>query len=188
MRLFIAVLVLIFSIQSWTKADDISDFEIEGMSIGDSALDYFSENEISEAMDESYEDREYLTKTFYSKNSNLYEAIQIIYKSNDKNKIIVGIVGAIWYPNNINKCKKQMYEISSELTDLFPETIKKDWGKYENNKSQKKGHYFPITFDFAGGSTAMISCHDWNEETGLDDSLKISLFEAKYSQYLEQKN
>ena len=46
MRVFIAVLVLIFSLQSWTKADDISDFEIEGISIGDSLLDYFSEEEI----------------------------------------------------------------------------------------------------------------------------------------------
>jgi len=34
MRVFISVLVLIFSFQSWTKADDISEFEIEGMSIG----------------------------------------------------------------------------------------------------------------------------------------------------------
>ena len=40
MRVFITVLVLIFSLQSWTKADDISDFEIEGMSIGDSLLDF----------------------------------------------------------------------------------------------------------------------------------------------------
>ena len=46
MRVFLAVLVLIFSFQSWTKADDIRDFEIEGMSIGDSLLDYFSESEI----------------------------------------------------------------------------------------------------------------------------------------------
>ena len=42
MRVFIAVLVLIFSFQSWTKADDIRDFEIEGMSIGDSLLKYVS--------------------------------------------------------------------------------------------------------------------------------------------------
>ena len=48
MRVFIAVLVLIFSLQSWTKADDISEFEIEGMSIGDSLLDHFSEEEIKE--------------------------------------------------------------------------------------------------------------------------------------------
>ena len=35
-----------FSFQSWTKADDIRDFEIEGMSIGDSLLDYYSKEEI----------------------------------------------------------------------------------------------------------------------------------------------
>ena len=46
MRVFIILLVLIFSLQSLTKADDISDFEIEGMSIGDSLLDFFSEDEI----------------------------------------------------------------------------------------------------------------------------------------------
>ena len=46
MRVFIAVLVLVLNLQSWTKADDISDFEIEGVSIGDSLLDYFSKEEI----------------------------------------------------------------------------------------------------------------------------------------------
>jgi hypothetical protein len=48
MRVFIAVLVLIFGLQSLTKADDISDFQVLGMSVGDSALNYFSENEINQ--------------------------------------------------------------------------------------------------------------------------------------------
>ena len=39
-------LILLLSFQSLTKADDIRDFQIEGMSIGDSLLDYFSETEI----------------------------------------------------------------------------------------------------------------------------------------------
>ena len=48
MRIFLSIfiLILIFSLQSWSWADDIRDFEIEGMSIGDSALDYYSEEEI----------------------------------------------------------------------------------------------------------------------------------------------
>ena len=48
MRVFIAILVLIFSLQSWTKADDIKDFEIEGISIGDSLLDFYNQDEIKE--------------------------------------------------------------------------------------------------------------------------------------------
>ena len=43
---FLLILVLILNLQSWTKADDISEFEIEGISIGDSLLEYFSKEEI----------------------------------------------------------------------------------------------------------------------------------------------
>ena len=40
-------MVLILNLQSLTNADDIKDFEIEGMSIGDSALKYFSKDQIN---------------------------------------------------------------------------------------------------------------------------------------------
>ena len=33
MRLIISILVLTLSLQLWTKADDINEFEIEGMSL-----------------------------------------------------------------------------------------------------------------------------------------------------------
>ena len=46
MKILLSILVLIFNLQSFVKADDISEFEIEGMSIGDSLLDYFSEEDI----------------------------------------------------------------------------------------------------------------------------------------------
>ena len=54
MRIFIAVLVLIFSLQSWTRADDIRDFEIEGISIGESLLSYASVEEIESNMITNY--------------------------------------------------------------------------------------------------------------------------------------
>ena len=46
MRVFIAVLVLIFTLQTPSQADDIRDFQIEGMSVGDSLLDYMSKKQI----------------------------------------------------------------------------------------------------------------------------------------------
>ena len=42
MKTFLITFFLIFSLQSWTKADDIKEFEIEGLSIGSSLLDFFS--------------------------------------------------------------------------------------------------------------------------------------------------
>ena len=46
MKIFIISLILLLNIQSWTKADSISDFQIEGMSVGDSLLDYMTKKEI----------------------------------------------------------------------------------------------------------------------------------------------
>ena len=46
MKIFIVVLFFILSLHSLSKADNIRDFEIERMSIGDSLLDYISEDEI----------------------------------------------------------------------------------------------------------------------------------------------
>ena len=59
MRVFLAVLVLIFSLQSWTKADDISELEIEGMSIGDSLLDFMNKSEMDFAF--LYKDKSFKT-------------------------------------------------------------------------------------------------------------------------------
>ena len=47
MRIFLLVVLLIFGIQFWTKAEDITSFELEGISIGTSLLDYFSEQELN---------------------------------------------------------------------------------------------------------------------------------------------
>ena len=77
MKVFIAVLVLIFSLQSWTKADDIYDFEIEGMSIGDSLLDYFSEAQISNSK-----------KFYYPKSNKFVGILSNIFNKNPSKEMI----------------------------------------------------------------------------------------------------
>ena len=47
MRTFLVVFILTLTFQSFAKSDDISEFDIEGISIGDSALDFFSREQIS---------------------------------------------------------------------------------------------------------------------------------------------
>jgi len=186
MRVFIAVLVLIFNLQSWTKADDISEFEIEGMSIGDSLLDYFSEEEINNARDESSKDRVFIQKTFWSKNSTTYKIVQISYKRLDEKKFIHGVIGVVSFPNNINKCKKEMEKIVSNLSLLFPNAIEKDWGKYDMPTGE--GHYFPFTFDFKDSSRAMVACFDWEKKTNIEDNLKVTLYSAEFNDYLKKQN
>ena len=48
MKKLLGILVLGLLLSSNAYANDINDFKMEGMSIGDSLLDYFSENEIED--------------------------------------------------------------------------------------------------------------------------------------------
>ena len=64
--LIIIILSLCFIIPS--QADDIRDFQIEGISIGDNALDYFTEDELENFVKSYYPNKKfYLVDTFSSK-------------------------------------------------------------------------------------------------------------------------
>ena len=77
-RIFILILFLILSIQSWAKADDIKDFEIEGMSIGDSLLNYYSQREINEALkNPSYYKSKKYVEIFLSYEKGEFDVLQV---------------------------------------------------------------------------------------------------------------
>ena len=101
MKRLLLILILTFSFQTLSKADDISDFQIEGMSIGDSALDHFSKKEIDDqASNGNYKSKKFKYVTLESDNFNTYEDIQIHYLSNDSKYIIHSISANINFPNN----------------------------------------------------------------------------------------
>ena len=109
---FLLILVLIFSLQSWTKADDISDFEIEGISIGDSALDFFSESEIKNNSFDYYNNKLFTpVQTSYLPFFKTYDGLDFDFKTNDKKYIIHALYGTVSYEKNINDCYKKMDEI-----------------------------------------------------------------------------
>ena len=166
MRVFIAVLVLIFSLQSWTRADDISEFEIEGMSVGDSLLDYFSEKEIKKKKKEHYyPNKEYYASDFTSSEFEIYELVQVHWKTNDKNYIIKSIDGIFYYDKNPKGCYKKMDEIVAELSDIFINAIKDDDGIQnhpvdKSGKSKTKTVYFYLNT----GEAIQVGCADYSDE------------------------
>ena len=123
MRVFIGVLVLIFSLQSWTKADDIRDFEIEGMSIGDSLLDYLSIDEIKRTMDLTKHHYNYLKEPlkyrevykFDNSDFQTYKTTSFIFKSDDHNYKILFIRGMKDYINKMDLCLKKNLKFQMRL-------------------------------------------------------------------------
>ena len=118
MKILLTLFVLFFS--SSVVADDISDFAIEGLSIGDSALDFFTEEHIKKNTFDYYDD-----KTFTPVQNNklsffkTYDAVDFRYKTNDKKYIIHSLTGVLIYKYNIEECYPEMDKIFDELSDMF---------------------------------------------------------------------
>lgn len=181
MRVFIIVLVLFFNLQSWTRADDIRDFQIEGISIGDSALDYFSKSELNNAYEIfDYKDKRFRYYFLNYKNSNAYEYLQITVIPSDKRFIIYGVEGIIMYRNNINDCYKKMEEIKEEITSIFNKTSIDEEGNHPAIKNTK---YKRAVFSFENGRADLV-CFDVDKQTNKTDRLTISLISKEFGHFL----
>ena len=123
MRLILIMLVLIFSPQSMTKADNIRNFQIEEMSIGDSLLKYMNIDEIKKAEENknNYPNSNYIV-IFYNNNSEIYDNVQITYDSTNKSYIIEALTGSVEYAHNYQNCKIKKKEISDEFKITFKDS------------------------------------------------------------------
>ena len=187
MKTLLTFLVLLFS--SSVLADDISDFEIEGMSIGDSLLDYMTEKEITNSKKVNYKDNKYKFAYFNSKVNSIYNHLQIGFKTNDKNYKIELLSGILNFKNNVKDCWKKQDEISNELDNLFSNSTKEDTGKIKRYpEDDPTGALFRyISYFFDSGGTATVYCSDYSKKSGLYDNLKVQVVSSKMKDYLTEK-
>jgi len=193
MKIFIAVLIFIFSLQSWTKADDISEFEIEGMSIGDSALNFFSEKDIKYNSYDYYNDKEYTPVQMI--NEELYEtydSVDFDFKTGDLTYKIHALYGVKYYKGNINDCYEKMDQLVSQMSDVFKnsaEISKKDVEKNPKITGDPTGQtkVTRVSFWFSNGDRASVSCYDYSEELGNNDNLTIGLQTKEQNFFLTHK-
>ena len=127
MKLFLAVLILIFSFQSLVMADDISEFEIEGMSIGDSMLDYVDEDKIINEMNSKdysfFYDDDYVTISTWNIRDKfkIYNDVGVILKFGDNQYKIYGLEGTLYMEESgyIEECHKKQNEIVDDIKNLL---------------------------------------------------------------------
>ena len=95
MKKILGIVFLSLFLSTSAHTDNIRDFEIESISIGDSALDYFNESELENGELDwfNYSHKEYATSLVSGKGT--YDWIKISYKSDDDNFIIEGLVGIV---------------------------------------------------------------------------------------------
>mgnify|MGYP006090949971 FL=1 len=196
----IIIITLIISFQSLTKADDIKDFQIEGMSIGDSLLDFFTDNEITRTINKKskYKDKSFERGLFCNikathsfcktkKKFEIYDAIQFHVKKNDPKFILYHLSGIKDYINQIDKCNSKKSEIVNELKELFPKTELKSRKDNHPQDKEKKSLVYTTKFNFKDKTTSRVQCYDWSKKIGAPDHLKVSLDSKEYGNWLRNK-
>ena len=193
-RLFLYILLSLFLITP-SQADDIQDFQIEGISIGDSALDYFSKKEIKKAIKERIKypkSKKFSMLNFYlNKNLKTYDSVQTNHLTNDKKLIIYGISGINYFENSINECKKQKKIIVNELSEIFKNSEKTNQKKKHEYDKKGKSFIHQTLFTLTSGDAIRVECYDWSKKLskkqGLWDQLVVSILHKDFSNFLSNE-
>ncbi len=195
MQIILLFIILIFTIQSWANADDIRDFEIEGISVGESLLNHFSENNIQQEIKSEFSFK-YKNNRFIGlgvgqtnefplfKKLNQFDELGITIKPNDENYLVQGISGEILCYNNIDKCMIVKDEIINDLKNIFEDVQIDSWErKHPVDKTKKSIVYgndlTTNNLDFA----ISVSVYDMSDDS-FNDSVKLSIKTEELSNFI----
>ena len=158
--------LLLFSFQTPSWTEDIRDFQMEGMSVGDSALDYFSKKELNDLMQFGFKTEEYAYVNISKEKLDTFDNGLILFKPEDTKFTIHSISGRIHFDKDISACHKKQNEIVNELSQLFENVSEKhDEGtfNYSADKSNKS-KVTAINFSLHDGGVAHVGCYNFTKE------------------------
>ena len=189
MKIFLLVLALILNLQSSINADDIGDFEIDGIGINTSLLEYLSQSEIDLALKNPtyYKNNEFVV-IFINKLSQTYDRLQVTFKPNDNTYKIYSIDGVLDFDRNIEKCLEQKKTIIDDLEVMFKdfERIDEDspFAPDKSGKSKSFGSWFFLK----NKGYISINCVEMGdtirELNGWTDELSISVTNKELEDFL----
>ncbi len=174
MKKLLAIIVLSLCFTAPSKADDISDFQIEGMSVGNSLLDFYSKREIN-----NFYNYDHLPSDMKfriaddQRTTGSYDSLQFFYKPKDQKFKIYSVSGHV-YCNSKNKCNKIFEEIKSDMEkSLGGKNFIKNSYRHSDDKSGKSfATYYYLDVD---GGHIKIEYMDWSEKVEFSDNVNVAI-------------
>ena len=182
--IFISVIFLNFSV----LANDIKDFEIGPISLGQSLLDYTDKNKI-ESLKSSYQypNNKYIryeiSKIVSFKN---FDYVDVMVKNKNQKYIIEGISASIYY-DELSKC----LEIKSDIQKNVENILKADDIQETKfpSKQDKTGEsiiygiqYY--TKPYPSQESIIINCYHMSKKSNVNRVLKISVNNHEFAYFI----
>ena len=194
MKKLLGILVLGLFLITPSQADDIRDLQIEGMSIGDSALDYFSEEEIKNGARYDYPKSKKFTdiEIIQLPQFKEYHSVHINFKTNDKNYKIYALDATILFEENIKDCYKKKDEIVAEISETLKSFKKKDLGRVRQSYDKiGKSYVTGISFSSSSNDDIHVACYDWSEEIkkakNIPDYLRVGIASGEFDFFINNE-
>ena len=188
MKKIFFLIILVLSFQTLSLADNIKYFQIAGMKIGDSALDYFSESQLEDNEQgwHNYSYKEYSTSLVPGKG--IYNWFLVSYK-NDNNFIIEGLVGGLEKSNYDNKeCNNKLDAVALNISELFKNTAQEEKKFYKLTADAARAYPFTgkstvtsLSFNFLDGAKIILACYNMDQEAKENESFLKSILKQNDS-------
>jgi len=190
-KILVLFLLLIINIHSLAEADDIRDFQIEGMSIGDSALDFFSKDEIKKALNKklTYPGSKKFFQIDPFKKHETYENVSFSIKKGDKKYVIYQIKGMLAYANKLDECLKKKEIILKDISSIL---VNAEEDKYEDEFGGKIGKSIAYITDLnLSDGSIRVWCVAWDRKHEISehwtDTLNVDVSSKKYLNWLNNE-
>jgi len=196
MKKFFAIIVFCLCFLSPSQANDIKDFQIAGISLGDSLLKFVDKGTILSSRKYNYKDDEFYSVDIIKK-FDQYNGIQFHLKKGDNKYTIHGLSGALifgetseYYPQSEKECKKTKATIENEMKKLF-----KNAETYSQNFVGQK-NYDPEavrqeTYFILNNGEVWLQCVTWGKKAkkkhNIMDNLRVSILTKEFQNWMSTK-
>ena len=171
--------LVLFSFSAPSFADDISEYQIEGISIGDSLLDHLSKEEIITEIEHNKPVYNYLTDEFgevyLRSNFDAYDHLSFFVKPKDKHYTIYVIKGSISYDDKLEECFAKQKEIEKEFSSMYKNAKKRKYSLKLTLDPTGESVTHNITFTFDSGDYFDVNCTKYKKSLKIENNWRDSL-------------
>ena len=196
MKKIFFLIISILSFQTLSLADNIRYFQIEGMKIGDSALDYFSESQLEDNAQgwHNYSYKEYSTSFVPGKG--IYNWFLVSYKNDDNNFTIEALAAGFEKSNYDNKeCNNKLDTVALNISELFKNTVQEEKKSYKLKSDAARIYPFTgkstvtsLSFNFLDGAKIILGCYNIDKEAKENESFLTSILRQNDSFRIEVRS
>ena len=180
MKIINSILFFFLSLSSY--ANDISKYEIEGMSIGDSLLEFYKISEINNAPNYNDLPSNMEFTIIEMPKRGKFEMLQFMYKTDDRDYLIASVGGAIFMDGD--QCEIEKGKTAEDIASVIQNAkiIEGDTFAHPDDSSGKS--YVSQNYIELNDGFASVECYAFSSNVQWQDHMRITILNNEANDWI----